>query len=673
MSPTPRGTAAGVRIVITGATGNIGSSNVEAASGTQEIEEIVGVARRRPTWDPDRTTWVEADIQGADLTRLFEGADAVIHLAWAIQPSRDLALLERTNVLGSRRVFDAARAAGVPRLVYSSSVGAYSAGPSDTPVSEDWPIGAVGSSVYSRQKAAVERELDQFEAAGDNPEVVRIRPGLVFKRGAASEIRRLFAGPFLPGKLLKPGRIPVLPVPRGLRFQAVHSLDLAEAFLAAARSTRRGAFNVAADPPLGPEELGAVLEARPVSLPGSLVRTLADLTWRMRLQPSEPGWIDLALGSPVMSTERAREELGWNPKRTSIEALTDLLEGMADAAGHSAPHLKSGKLAARLDETRTGVGARQWARSPGSQVAKYLADAHSIEKQALIQMEWAPRMAGHERLAEIFREHRDETRDHEASIGERLEELGHRPSPTKDALGRGGGIPMLLFAAVQPDTPGKLLAHAYSYEHMEAAAYGILAEYAGRTGDKETSELAARILDEERAMAARIEDRFDLAADESMTRTRRTGAGLLGCYLADSHALECQAIGFYSAAARSLDDDLLVRQFTRNLRFACRRRDQLDGRLEARDRTSSTIKSLPLAAGGHLAAGAMGVQPDPVTKLAGFAYAFQHVRIAGCELLKRVAIRLNDQEIAAVAGAASEDLRNEAREAEGSWSRLGGV
>jgi nucleoside-diphosphate-sugar epimerase len=134
------------------------------------------------------------------------GADAVIHLAWLIQPSRNgrELELERVNVDGSLRVFGAAAQAAVPALVHASSVGVYSPGPKDRAVDESWPREGVPS--YSRHKVQAERMLDELEAMYPALRVVRLRPGLIFKREAGPEIPRLFAGPFLPTAVLRPGR-----------------------------------------------------------------------------------------------------------------------------------------------------------------------------------------------------------------------------------------------------------------------------------------------------------------------------------------------------------------------------------------------------------------------------------------------------------------------------------
>jgi UDP-glucose 4-epimerase len=349
-----------MRVVVTGASGNVGTSVLEALGREAKVDEIVGLARRVPEVEMPKVSWVGADVVEDDLGPIFDGADAVVHLAWAIQPSRDEALTERINVEGSRRVFAAAAAAKVPALVYASSVGAYSPGPKERAVDESWPVGGIPSSFYSRHKAAVEGLLDELEAQAPELRVVRLRPGLIFKSEAGSEIRRLFAGPFLPGFLVRKQLVPLIPrVPR-LRFQAVHSRDVGEAYRQAVVRDVHGAFNIAADPEIGVEELREFFGARSFPLPAGALRAAADVTWKLRLQPSPPGWIDLALGVPMMDTSRAREELGWKPTMTSLEALDDLLEGMRHAEGAPTPPLEPGAGGPmRAGEVATGVGQRQ--------------------------------------------------------------------------------------------------------------------------------------------------------------------------------------------------------------------------------------------------------------------------------------------------------------------------
>jgi nucleoside-diphosphate-sugar epimerase len=355
-----------MRIVVIGASGNVGTSVLRALgtgrrpAGASPLE-VVAVARRVPAGgNEEGVSWVRADITTDDLHPIVDGADVVIHLAWAIQPSRDERVLRATNIEGSHRVFDAAARGGVGAVVYASSVGAYSAGPEDRAVDETWPTHGIATSTYSRHKAYVERMLDTFRAENPDIRVVRLRPGLIFKKGAASEIRRLFLGPFVPSPLLRKNLIPVVPDIAGLAFQAVHSLDVGEAYRLAALSDVSGAFNIAADPVLTTRRLAEALDAHPVRVSSSLLRQAAGLTWWLRLQPTPPGWLDLAMESPVMDTSRAGDLLGWTPAHTSVDAVGELLEGLSGDAGEEAPPLAStagGRL--RGHELRTGVGKTQ--------------------------------------------------------------------------------------------------------------------------------------------------------------------------------------------------------------------------------------------------------------------------------------------------------------------------
>ena len=348
-----------MKIAITGATGNVGTSLLAALDGDGAVEEIVGIARRRPGISFERTRWVCADVTRDDLTEAFAGVDAVVHLAWLIQPSRDRDVTYAVNVEGSRRVFEAAAAAGVSSLVHASSIGAYSPGPKDRRVDESWPTGGIQTSFYSRDKADVETILDTFERAHPEIRVVRLRPGLIFKGDAASGIRRLFAGPLLPTPLLRRRLIPVVPALDRLRFQAVHSLDIGEAYKLALLSDVRGPFNIAAEPVLDPPELGRLLDARPVRIAEKPLRAAVDLSWKLRLQPTPPGWLDLALNVPLMDTTRARTELGWIPKHSAGEALLELIDAMRRGDGLQTAPLEPGSAGpARVRELLTGVGGR---------------------------------------------------------------------------------------------------------------------------------------------------------------------------------------------------------------------------------------------------------------------------------------------------------------------------
>jgi nucleoside-diphosphate-sugar epimerase len=328
------------RVVITGATGNVGTSLLAALAADDAVEEIVGVARRRPGVEHPKTVWRAADIETDDLVPIVRGADCVVHLAWRIQPSHDLEALRRTNVEGSERVFRAVAAAGVPSLVYASSVGGYSPGPKDRFVDESWPTEGTPTSFYARHKAQVERLLDTFEREQPRVRVTRLRPALTFKRHSASEQRRYFLGPFFPRFLARPGAIAIVPDLPGLRFQAVHAADVAEAYRLAIVGGARGAYNLAAEPVLDATELSCALHARRVRVSPRVARAALAATWHLRLQPTPPGWLDMGLSVPLLDTTRAREELGWEPRLSSLEAILALLGGLRQGASEPTPPLE---------------------------------------------------------------------------------------------------------------------------------------------------------------------------------------------------------------------------------------------------------------------------------------------------------------------------------------------
>jgi nucleoside-diphosphate-sugar epimerase len=224
-------------------------------------------------------------------------------------------------------------------------------------VDEAWPTHGVTTSSYSRDKAYQERLLDLFERDHPDVRVVRLRPALTFKKEAASEIRRFFLGPLVPGSLARADAIPVVPKVKRLRTQAVHADDVAQAYRLAVVGDARGPFNLAVDPVLDADALAAILQARPVRVPAGLLKAGAAATWRLHLQPVSPGWLDLALQSPLLDAGRARAELGWRPRRNATETLQELLAGLRKGAGAGTPPLDpqaGGPL--RLGEFRTGVG-----------------------------------------------------------------------------------------------------------------------------------------------------------------------------------------------------------------------------------------------------------------------------------------------------------------------------
>jgi ferritin-like metal-binding protein YciE len=301
------------------------------------------------------------------------------------------------------------------------------------------------------------------------------------------------------------------------------------------------------------------------------------------------------------------------------------------------------------------------------QLTDYLADVHSIEVQALAQMKAAPKLAGKGRLAAAFREHLEETKEHERLVREQLEQRGADTSTLKDLAGRVGGWAMIAFARLNPDTPGKLTAHAFSYEHMELAAYELLRRIAQRAHDEPVIELARVVGAQEQAMAERLAGCFDEAVDISLAQKDDPMDEQLGSYLTDARAIEAQAAQLLEAGPRIVGVPALADAFRDHLAETREHQRLLEDRLHARDEQPSRFQSTALRLGAVNLGAFFGAQPDTPVKLAGFAYAFEHLEIAAYELMRRVADRADDAETAAVAERILADERRAAERVAATW------
>src|SRR3954467_3228112 len=357
-----------MRGAVPGLSGNMGPARRGRLGTMADPPSVLGVVRRPPRPVPPYTVadWVSLDLARADaagppptpprrgaaragaagqLPPLLGGVDAVVHLAWAFQPARNADYLARATVGATAAVLRAAGAAGVDHLVLMSSIGVYSpvhrVGGAPPAVREDHARLGVPSLPYSRQKVAAERLLDDYEqtwASSRRMAVARLRPGLVMQRAAGSALLRYATPAWFPSAVL--GAVPVLPLDRRLTFSAVHSDDVAAAVLAVLSQRATRPFTLAAEPPLTRDDVAAALHARPVHVPMPVVRAAIALTWQARLQPLDPGWMDLAAASPLLDSTRARTELGWVPAVDARDALRDAVGGMREQVWTESPALR---------------------------------------------------------------------------------------------------------------------------------------------------------------------------------------------------------------------------------------------------------------------------------------------------------------------------------------------
>jgi UDP-glucose 4-epimerase len=319
------------RVIVTGASGNVGRALLRKLAAADADYEIHGIARRiPPRTDVYRIAqWHQVDLADPKavtrLQRLFRKAHCVVHLAWAFQPTRDPRYMEAVGISGSAAVLIAAHAAAVNHLVHLSSAATYAAAPGRR-VDESWSTAGISTSAYSRAKSAVEELFDDYDRKGDGVAIARMRPGLIVQREAAASIRRQVFPAYLDPRWLR--LLPILPLDGSLHVPVIHADDVADACVKAIERRAVGAFNLSAEPPVGRDDIARAFGAIAMPFPARLMRPLVQASWRAGLQPLDAGSLDLTLSMPLLNTERARGVLDWCPQWMSLEALAGLAQGL---------------------------------------------------------------------------------------------------------------------------------------------------------------------------------------------------------------------------------------------------------------------------------------------------------------------------------------------------------
>jgi nucleoside-diphosphate-sugar epimerase len=321
----------GLTVAVTGPTGEIGQAVVAALERSREVKRIVGMARR--PFDPSAKGWKKVSYRRGDVldrrrvAELVEDADVVVHLAFMIMGAAKAS--RRVNLEGSRNVFVAAAQAGVKRLVYASSVAAYGFhADNPQPLTEDVPARGTAAHYYSAQKAEVEELLADTLHPSKTVAYV-FRPCIVAGPQAPLLIDSL---PYtqisgrLPGAVLSlleglPVLKPVLPDP-GVPFQLIHHDDVASAMRAGVLGRGRpGVYNLAGSGEMTVKLLAQELGWYSIPVPELAVDAAAEMIGRLGFLPAQAQWI-AALREPViMSTSKARRELGWRPRHSAAQTL----------------------------------------------------------------------------------------------------------------------------------------------------------------------------------------------------------------------------------------------------------------------------------------------------------------------------------------------------------------
>src|ERR687894_851735 len=337
----------GLTVAVTGPTGDLGLGIVDALERSRSVKRILGMARR--PFEPGDRGWRKTEYRQGDVTDdasirdLVQGADVVVHLAFAILSASDTT--RDLNVAGSGRVFEHAAKAGVERICYASSVAAYGFH-DDNPdwLTEEIPPRGSPAHPYSHQKAEVERVLGEVLLRHSGTSAYVFRPCIVAgpeARTMLQEIPYFRLGDAMPDAVARllgslPVLKPVIPDP-GIRFQLVHEDDVASAFAAAVRGVGEpGPYNLAGNGTLTMSDVADALGWYSVPVPRPLVEATAEIATRLPLMPEQVAWIHSVKKPVLMKTDRAKKLLSWKPKHTAKATLKEMADAQRAARYSSA-------------------------------------------------------------------------------------------------------------------------------------------------------------------------------------------------------------------------------------------------------------------------------------------------------------------------------------------------
>ena len=324
-------------VAVTGPTGTLGLALIPLLQADDRVTRITGVARR--PFDPAARGWTKMEYRRGDvrdhatLRAAFRHADVVVHLAFLLTGTGPREAFRSVNVDGTLSALRAARQAGARRFVYSSSIAAYGFHP-DNPIgmTEQWPVRPAASLYYAQQKAEIEDLLLAGTAGSAQPALYLLRPATVLGPhlvgakaripGWLAPLARRLAGRGDRHRLPVPVPVPVVPLP----MQFVHEDDVAQALLrCVVAAGPPGAYNIAADGIVTAADVAREFGLLPLTLPAGPTRFAARAIAALPLLPPAVEWAEVASHPAIMNTARAKEQLGWVPRFTAIEALRDTL------------------------------------------------------------------------------------------------------------------------------------------------------------------------------------------------------------------------------------------------------------------------------------------------------------------------------------------------------------
>lgn len=303
-----------MKVLITGASGYVARVTLPRLLDDKDVTVVTGLDIRPPAISHPNFVFIESDVTRDELAGAMGGVDVLVHLAFIVTEIHDKKKIYAINVEGTRRVLEAAAAAGIPRLVIASSVSVYGAVPrGGREITEDTPRCGNESSYYAHTKRIVEEMLDEFEKEHPGIVVTRLRPSILCGAQTDNFFLALLAQ-----------QIIAYPSCNRVGLPLVHEDDVGRAFHLAIKNNVPGAFNIAAGN-LSFQEMGAILGRRSMGLPYRLLKPVLDIGFRLGISPLSSHWLVLARYPFHVNCERARTLLRWTPEHSPEEAFREMV------------------------------------------------------------------------------------------------------------------------------------------------------------------------------------------------------------------------------------------------------------------------------------------------------------------------------------------------------------
>jgi UDP-glucose 4-epimerase len=305
-------------VLISGASGYIGRQLTEALRKDRgALKTIIGLDLREAPDEPraDDIEYVSMDIRSPELVSILNrfSVSTVVHLASIVTPGRksDRAFEYSVDVLGTENLLKACVAAGVEKLIVTSSGAAYGYHP-DNPawLDERDPLRGNQDFAYSDHKRLVEEMLRRYRQ--EHPELSQLifRPGTILGATADNQITALFEKWYVLGL-------------RGVDspFVFIWDQDVVACILKGIHNDVDGIYNLAGDGFLTLPEIAAIMGKPYFAMPVWIVRYVLWLLKRLKLTQYGPEQIDFLRYRPVLSNRRLKEEFGYIPQKATREVF----------------------------------------------------------------------------------------------------------------------------------------------------------------------------------------------------------------------------------------------------------------------------------------------------------------------------------------------------------------